>query len=504
MRKLTTVILFACSLLPEPQVSAQQVQSAQFPKRQTISLPNGRAADIPEGPYSDTWESLRMNYSVPEWIKDAKFGIFIHFGVYTVPAHGSEWYPRHMYNNEGFAKWHTEHFGAPSVFGYKDFIPLFKAEKFDADQWAELFLQSGAKYICPTAEHHDGFAMYDSRLTQWNAKNMGPQKDIVGLLSTAVRKRGIKFGISNHRMENWDFMYPGIKEKTDVLDPRYAAFYGPPQPPKGIDQKESSIQKEEVTDPLAPQSSAFLEEWLARMQEIVDRYKPDMVFFDNGVNPRTLDPIKLRFAAYYYNRAAKWQKKVTITTKSDAYLYGTVTDYERQGRAPKTLTEYYWQVDDPIADKFGYVDGMKVVSPASVVRKLVDNVSKNGNLMLNISPKSDGTIPDDQRKVLLGVGGWLKINGEAIYSTRPWRVASEGNFRFTTKEGEVYAIAVKWPEGNQASIMAFEVGMGKVKKVTLLGHRGKISFSQDSNGLHISFPDEKPCDFAYSLKIEMD
>ena len=168
-------------------------------------LPKGRAADIPKGPYTDSWESIKANYQVPEWLKDAKFGIFMHFGVYTVPAHGSEWYPHHMYNNEEFAKWHTEHFGAPDTFGYKDFIPLFKAEKFDADDWAELFRKSGAKYICPTAEHHDGFAMYDSKLTKWNAKNMGPQKDIIGLLSVAVRKKGIKFGLSNHRMENWDF-----------------------------------------------------------------------------------------------------------------------------------------------------------------------------------------------------------------------------------------------------------------------------------------------------------
>lgn len=475
------------------------------PPRQTIKLPNGRAAVGPAGPYQPNWESIKANYQVPEWIKDAKFGIFMHFGVYTVPAHGSEWYPHHMYNNEEFAKLHTEHFGPPDQFGYKDFIPLFKCEKFNPDDWADLFVKAGAKYICPTAEHHDGFAMYDSKLTKWNAKNMGPHRDIIGELSVAARKKGLKFGISNHRMENWDFLYPTIREKTDVLDPRYADFYGPPQPPPQRGAKPvvgTQPGVEMVTDPAAPQSQAFLEEWLARNEEIVDKYKPDMVFFDNGVNPRRLDSIKLRFAAYYYNSAAKWGKQVTITTKGNAYLAGTVTDFEREGRAPKDLTDFYWQVDDPIADKFGYVEGMKLVSSASVVRKLIENVSRNGNLMLNISPKSDGTIPDEQRAVLLGIGKWLDVNGDAIYSTRAWTKASDGDYRFTTKGKVLYAIAVKWPEGNEGNIPSLGTAAGKVKKVSMLGHKGYLAFTQDANGLKVTFPTEKPCDIAWSLKIE--
>lgn len=245
-----------------------------------------------------------------------------------------------------------------------------------------------------------------------------------------------------------------------------------------------------------------MEEWLARCQEIVNQYKPDIIFFDNGINPRRLDSIKLRFAAYYYNKAAKWGKEVTITTKGEAYLYGTVTDYEREGRVPRELTQYYWQVDDPIADKFGYVKGMKVVSSASVVRKLIENVSKNGNLMLNISPKSDGTIPADQRAVLLGIGKWLAINGDAIYNTRAWIKSSDGYFRFTTKGKTLYAIALKWPANGQATIPSLGTAVGKVKRVSILGRDGKLRFTQDTLGLKIYFPANKPGDIAWSLKIE--
>src|ERR1700712_2647011 len=205
MNKILTYSLFVALLFKGAafaQTDSVALARKNSPPRQTIKLKNGRAADVPPGPYKASWESIKANYQVPEWVKDAKFGIFMHFGVYTVPAHGSEWYPHHMYTNPGFTQWHTEHFGAPDKFGYKDFIPLFKAEKFDPDDWADLFVKAGAKYVIPTAEHHDGFAMYDSKLTKWNAKNMGPKRDFIGELGTAVRKRGLKYGISNHRMEN--------------------------------------------------------------------------------------------------------------------------------------------------------------------------------------------------------------------------------------------------------------------------------------------------------------
>lgn len=485
----------------QAQDGGNEINAQPNPQRVTIKLPNNRAADIPKGPFKPNWESVKENYTTPEWFLDGKFGIFIHYGVYTVAAYASEWYPRHMYSNSGVQQWHINRFGGTvDKVGYKDLIPLFKMEKFNAEEWAGLFKKAGAKYIVPTAEHHDGFAMYDSKLTKWDAKDMGPKIDFIGELGNAVRKQGLKFGVSNHRMEHWDFMYPKLKVKTDLFDTAYADFYGPPQPPPV--RKETKPGEEVIEDQSqAPQSKAFLEEWLARCQELVDKYKPDMFWFDNGINSRKLDDVKLRFAAYYYNRAAQWKKPVSISTKADAYLAGSIRDFERQGRAPKEMTDYYWQVDDPIGEKFGYVEGMKLTNAGTVIRRLIENVSKNGNLMLNISPKSDGTIPEEQQQILLGVGKWLDINGDGIYGTRAWKQSAEGQFRFTKKGKSLYAISLQWPSA-LVVIAALPTAAGKVKKVSLLGYNGEINFSQDEKGLQVNFPAEKFGEHAWTLKIE--
>lgn len=493
--------------------TCSDVMAQDVPPRKTISLPGGRAADYPPGPYADNWESLRANYKVPQWFVDGKFGIFIHWGVYSVPAAGSEWYPRHMYG--GMLKYHTEHWGNPKDFGYKDFIPLFKAEKFDPHEWAALFKEAGARYVIPTAEHHDGFAMYDSKLTRWDAKDMGPKRDIIGELGEAVRAEGLKFGVSNHRMEHWNFMYPTAAKEHDLFDPRYADFYGPPQKPDTSAASAMGPTAEEVMDgKSAPQSQAFLEEWLARCQEIIDKYRPDILWFDNGINSRSLDPIKLRLAAYYYNRAAQWGKDVTLSTKSDAYLYGTVRDFERQNRAPKEMTAFYWQVDDPIGNKFGYIEGLKLQTAAQVVRKLVDNISRNGNLCLNVSPKADGTIPADQAEVLRGVGRWMKVNSEAVYGTQAWMHYGEGprmaghkgvaEWRFTQKGDSVlYAYMINW-KGGTTSIMSFNtIAVGKVKAVKLLGYDGNIKFEQDDKKLTLELPADNPSPGIAVVKVTL-
>lgn len=478
---------------PSPQPSLPRV-TARLPG------PGGdKALPIPPGPFEPTWDSIRANYRTPEWFQDAKFGVFMHWGLYSVPAHFSEWYPRHMYSNTGGPiQYHREKYGPQDKFGYKDFIPMFTAAKFDPDAWAALFEEAGVKYIVPTAEHHDGFALYDSALTRWDAKDMGPKRDLMGDLAKAVRARGIKFGMSNHRMEHWDFMYPADGLATDLFDPAYADFYGPPQRPS---RRAPQPVGEVMTVPTASQSPAFQEEWLARVQEMVDKYQPDIMWFDNGVNSRALDPVKLRFAAYYYNRARQWGKDVSISTKSDAYLAGSIEDFERQGRAPKTQVPFVWEVDDPIMDKFGYVEGLPVASAESIVEKLVMAVSRNGNYLLNISPRADGTIPQEQQDVLRSIGAWLKVNGESIYATRPWIKDTDGAAYFARKGDTLYATMLKWPTA-PVVIPSIGTAAGKVSRVTLLGHSGALPFTQDAAGLHVTLPAQETGRYAYALKIE--
>ena len=461
-------------------------QSGPRATREMVAQAAAAGAAIPPGKFQPTWDSIKTNYSVPTWFQDAKFGIFMHWGLYAVPAHASEWYEKHMYGNRPITEWHTEHFGAPDKFGYKDFIPMFTCTNWNPDAWATLFKQAGAKIVIPTAEHHDGFALWDSAVNPWNAKKMGPHRDLIGDLGAAVRKQGLKFGVSHHGIEHFTFIQPTAGATNDLYDPAWKDFYS-------------------VADRSAAACEKFLESWVAQNEELIEQYKPDVLWFDNGVNSRVFDPIKLKVAAYYYNRAASWGKEVSLSTKSDAYLAGSFMDYERAGRMPKTITDFPWQVDEPVLQRFGYTDGSPIASAAGTVRLLVDATSKNGALLLNISPKADGTIPDDQQKLLRQIGAWLDVNGEAIYATRPWKQFGEGGghgVRFTTKGENLYAISLAWPT-NVIAIAALATTnvTGKISGVELLGHQGALEFSQDASGLKIKLPAEKPCDYAYAFKI---
>ena len=443
----------------------------------------------PKGPFEPTWDSIRANYKSPEWFKDAKFGIFIHWGLYAVPAYHNEWYARHMYN--AFAKYHTETYGPPDKFGYKDFIPLFKPEKFNADEWAALFKKSGAKYVIPCAEHHDGYAMWDSDITPWCAGKLGPKRDFIGELSVAIKKQGLVFGVSSHRMEHHAFEFPAKGLKTDVFDPRFKDFYGPP-----IDNPKL------FTGPGA--SEEFQEDWFRRCAELVDKYDPQMVWFDNGVNAREYDPIKLKFAAYFYNRAFERHEEVSISTKDSAYLAGSIIDFEKVGtRSPKDIRPGYWQVDDPIGSTWGYTSDEKFSSAGSILNKLVDTVAKGGNYLLNLSPNADGVIVDPQPQVLMEIGNWLKINGEAIYGTSPWikyTDAPDSHVRFTTKGNALYAIHLGWPKGSSLLIASLPAST-KVESVKLIGVEGPIEFSQSDAGLEIKLPSQRPNNLAAVFKI---
>ena len=441
-------------------------------------------AAIPDGPFQATWQSMQRLYRPPHWFNEAKFGIFIHWGLYSVPAYHNEWYARHMYG--AFAQWHTNHFGPPDKFGYKDFIPLFTARNFDPDSWAELFKKSGAKYVVPVAEHHDGFAMWDSALTPWCAGKMGPKRDIIGDLAHAIRKQNMVFGVSSHRMEHHDFMYPTTKVKTDLFDPRYAGFYGPPVPG-------------DMNDGNA--SVAFQNDWLARCQELIDKYEPQMLWFDNGVNSRSYDRVKLECAAYYYNRALRWHKEVTISTKGTAYLAGSVTDFEKSSRGPKSSLGGCWQIDDQIADNsWGYVSNLHYRTVHSIIGELIDTVSKGGNLLLNISPKADGTIPEEQREILLGIGAWLDVNGEAIYGSEPWKPFSDRQFHFTTKKNVLYALGDQSP-----AVIPFTVlgQAAKVTRVRMLGQSANLLFSISDSNLIVDVPRAVPNELPFVLKLSL-
>lgn len=472
------------------------------------------------GPFQPSWESLRDRYTVPSWFRQAKFGIFIHWGLYSLPAHGNEWYERHMYQNKEDSDWHTQHYGPADKFGYKDFIPLFTTPNYHPDEWAQLFVDAGAKYVVPVAEHHDGFAMYDSGLTPWCASKMGPKRDLIGELATAARKKNMIFGLSSHRMEHAYFAYPTPELPNDQNDPRYAGFYGPP------------IQGEFNS---AGNGRAFQMDWLARTQELIDKYAPQMLYFDNGINPREYDEVKLRAAAYFYNRAAERKQESTLATKDYAYLFATVQDFEGSGRAPKWPYPAAWQCDSPIGNSWGYIDGLKVISGLSLIRTLVEIASNDGNLLLNISPKGDGSIPQDQQDSLRMLGTWLKTHGEAIYGSHAWHIPGEGpgipatapgdwkggstasplpkvmpvkhelteeTFRFTVNRGSLYAIGMKYRAGT-VTVKSLPASQAKVERVTLLRSAQGLKFRQTEAGTQVELPQtptasEEP----YVLRIE--
>jgi alpha-L-fucosidase len=408
--------------------------------------------------YEPTWESLREYKEVPKWLRDGKFGIYTHWGVYSVHAYGENttWYSNQLYGNPGSAA--REHFektyGSLDEIGYKDLIPLFTAEEFDADEWAELFLKAGARFAGPVAEHHDGFAMWDTKYSDWNAANMGPKRDVVGELEAAIKKRGMRFVTAFHHAANW-FFFPVWDDRYDTGDPEYSGLYGQPHE-RG-----------------AMRSQAFLDEWYGKIIEVIDAYSPDFMWFDFALDEIPEGYVK-DFLAHYYNHAEARGKEVVVTYKGNDLVPGTgVRDLEL-GQEPK-ITYHEWITDSTVDDRgaWGWANDLVFKPPDRLIDNLVDRVSKNGYLLLNVGPKPDGTIPEEARKVLLEMGAWLDVNGEAIYGTSPWIIAGEGptnlgeaseigfneadtvytsaDIRFTVKGDTLYATLLDWP-GERATI----------------------------------------------------
>lgn len=467
-----------------------------------------------DGIYKPTWESL-SGAKIPDWFDERRLGIFIHWGIYSVPAYSNEWYPRTMYiqGTDEFEH-HVRTYGPHSRFGYKDFIPLFRAENYDPEEWIRIFQDAGAGYVCPVAEHHDGFQMYASELSEWNASDHGPGRDVLGDLKGAAQKAGMVFGASTHRAEHWFFMGNGKKFDSDVKEPLVQGdLYWPAMPEPELEQWD--------TEPYPTQE--YLDDWLARTAELIVKYRPAMIYFDWWIQHKAFEPSLRKLAAFYYNMGRSWGQDVMICYKHDAMAFGSgIPDVERGGfKEPKP---YRWQTDTAIANNsWCYTQSLEYKSAREIILTLVDTVSKNGNLLLNVGPKADGTIPDEDREILAQIGRWMKVNREAIDGARPWRVSIEGagnieegsfqekqveytssDFRFTCAGGAVYAICLKCPEDGYFCVKSFAasasgsaVGQyaspfhGVIRDIQIPGYTGRLSWHADPDGLHVSAPELK-------------
>ena len=357
------------------------------------------------------------------------------------------------------------------------------------------------------AEHHDGFAMYNTSLSKWNAYNMGPKRDIIGELAAAVRKQGLIFGLSSHRIEHWFFFSEGTKFSSDVKDPAYYDFYGPAR-----DQQDTVM------------SAEFMNDWLLRNCELVDKYQPQLFWFDWYIEQKCLEPYRKSFAAYYYNHGMQWNKGVVINFKNKAYP-DNVAVYDIERGSSKASRKFPWQTDTSIGKKsWGWIRDEENKTPNEIVDALIDIVSKNGNLLLNIGPRPDGTISQEQVNVLLGIGEWLKINGEGIYGTRPWVIAEEGptvaaegsfadqkpvvytdkDIRFTSKGSTVYAFCLEVPAGKEIRINSLGLNTDpsrKISNIEILGSSEKIKWTQKKEMLVIQKPKIIPSPEAVGIKI---
>lgn len=451
---------------------------------------------IASGKFKDTWESLG-GHPTPSWFTDGKFGLFIHWGIYSVPAYYNEWYPKWMYwKGHPVYLHHKKTYGDVTQFGYKDFIPLFTAERFNADEWLDLFRRSGAQYIMPVGEHHDGFKMYDSDLSRWTSVNMGPRRDVLGELRQACDRTGMGFLASHHRAEHYFFLNAGRKiPGCDVNEEQYRDFYGPAVPFTGGRNDEKFLNP----------TPEWAEDWLTSACEMIDRYEPLAVYFDWWINAEGYRPYLKKFLAYYYNRAQEWGKEVTVFYKQDGVMQGCATfDIERgQFDAP---FPYPWQGDTSTGkNSWGYTENNHFKTPEELVRNLIDVVSKNGSFMLNVGPRADGTICEQDRDILLKIGEWMQVNGEGIYRTQPYRIYAEGvkkrkngsfkenlrygknEFRFTYRNGAIYAFAMAPSKDGRYALSSFSGRGGLdriqylVRRITALGY-GEAAYEKDRRG----------------------
>lgn len=464
--------------------------------------------------YKLNWDELSQKYNYnaePDWMKDAKFGIYFHWGVYSVPAFSYEWYPRHMFMpSRKEYKFHKEKYGDPKEFGYDKLIPLFTAEKFDAVDLVETFQRAGAKFAGHVAIHHDGFAMWDSKITPWNAKLMGPKRDILGEMSAEIKKRNMKLITTFHHERSiqlyrdnknqdpgfWDMYnshFPWIEGMPTTSDnPMLRLLYG-------------NVTPEEFYDPI----------WFGELKEVIDNYSPDIIYFDSWLE-NIPEEYLYKYVEYYISEGKKKGKQVVTSRKQkDLPLNISIEDLEKSRK--QVIEPHMWLTDETITtDSWSYTDDMVLKTAPTIINVLIDVVSKNGVLMLNVSPRADGVLPIEQKEILYKIGDWLDINGEAIYGTRPWYTFGEGpttqpegdfenhkkflevryswkDVRYTQKANAIYATLLGTPQnGTNITFKSFaKSSMPKnisVKNVSVFGTNEKISWQQNSDGLKVIVP----------------
>ena len=517
---------------------------------------------IAPGPFQPTWESLKQNYQYPEWFRDAKFGIWAHWTAQCVPEQG-DWYARKMYlQGDRAYDYHVKTYGHPSKFGFMEIDNLWKAEKWDPARLMSLYKRAGAKYFFGLANHHDNMDMFDSTHQAWNSVRVGPKKDIIGIWAKLARENGLRFGVSNHASWAARWLQPayGYDGEGPLAGVRYDAFtltkadgkgkwwegldpqalYTGPSVvmPDGLTSAKAVREWQTKSTSLAKSNpmptEAFCENWYLRCKELVDKYQPDVLYFDTNELP--LGQAGLDVVAHYYNlSAARNGGKADVVVNGKHierdHIGSFVEDIERSTAG--AIRPEPWQTDTCIGDwhySRAVAEENRYATVATIVAMLTDIVSKNGNLMLNIPLRGDGTIDKYEEAFLAGLTAWMDVNSEGIYATRPWKIYGEGpstttrppargpgrnappaftaqDIRFTTKRDALYAFIGAWPESRVGRINSLgttspQVAGTRISSVSLLGYSGKLSWAQDQDGLTVILPDRAPCENAVTLKIQ--
>ncbi|MHA4845982.1 alpha-L-fucosidase [Flavitalea antarctica] len=507
--------------------------------------------------FQPTWESLRQ-YSVPEWYRDAKFGIWAHWGPQCQP-HSGDWYAREMYM-EGTDKYkiHQKKYGHQSQFGFKDVINQWKAEKWQPDELMSLYKAAGAKYFVALANHHDNLDLYNSSHQQWNSVRVGPKKDIVGAWANAARKNGLYFGASVHASHAWSWYetsrradktgpkagipYDGSITKKDGkgkwwdgLDPQELYAQDHPLSENSFDN--ATIHKQwSWGNGVAAPSQAYIDKFYKRTIELIDKYEPDLLYFDDTVLP--LWPVSdagLRIAAHLYNKSIFRKGSV------QAVLNGKVLDEEQRkcmvwdierGQS-NSIEPLPWQTDTCMGN-WHYDDQVFInhqyKSARTIIHTLIDVVSKNGNLLLSVPVRGDGTIDSDERAIVQEIGKWMRVYSECIYNTRPWKIFGEGpamnsqvaikaqgfnegkgksftaeDIRFTRKGKFLYAMPLGTPAGAKLIIKSLAENAthfsGKIERVVLVGNNQDLEFKVSADGLEVVLPESVRNEYAYAVRI---